>query len=286
MPIIDMHSHWGTRRGYALQSAEELAQQEHVWRSSPTYVSEDEMADHFRKANVTPILDLGLRRELTLDAIRELHDYAMATQRAHPGAILGNWFHLDPRLGQDGVRELRRCVDESGGFVGLGIPGAGLNIAASDPRYAPYYKLCIEARVPVLIMVGYTGLGAGLPGGSGVRLEFSHPRYLDEVAATYPDLILIAGRPGWPWQTETIAVLLHKTRIWYELHGWSPKYLTPELKHEIPRRLKDRVMFGADYPLLSYERLVGDWHADGYPEDVLEGVFHRNAERFLASLGC
>ena len=285
MPIIDMHSHWGTRRGYALQSAEELAQQEQVWRSSATYVSEDEMADHFRKANVTPILDVGLRRGLTLDGIRELHDYAMATQRAHPDAILGNWFHLDPRLSQDGVRELRRCIDERAGFVGFGVPGAGLNIAASDLLYTPYYKLCIEARVPVLIMVGYTGLGAGLPGGSGVQLEFSHPRYLDEVAATYPELILIAGRPGWPWQTETIAVLLHKTKIWYELHGWSPKYLTPELKHEISHRLKERVMFGADYPLLSYERLIRDWHADGYPEDVLEGVFHRNAERFLAGLG-
>lgn len=284
MRIIDMHSHWGTRRGYALQSAEELAQQERVWRSSPTYVSEAEMADHFRKANVRPILDLGLRRGLTLGSIRELHDYAIATQRAHPDAILGNWFHVDPRLGQDGVRELRRCIDARAGFVGFGVPGAGLNIAASDPLYAPYYALCIEAKIPALVMVGYTGLGAGLPGGSGVRLEYSHPRYLDEVAAAYPELTLVAGRPAWPWQTETIAVLLHKTNVWYELHGWSPRYLAPDLKHEISRRLSDRVMFGADYPLLSYERLVSDWHADGYAQDVLENVFHHNAERFLASL--
>ena len=49
---------------------------------------------------------------------------------------------------------------------------------------------------------------------------------------------------------------MHKRNIWYELHGWSPKYHTADLKHEIPRRLKDRIMFGADYPLLGYERLV------------------------------
>jgi len=98
----------------------------------------------------------------------------------------------------------------------------------------------------------------------------------------YPSLRIVAARPGWPWQTETIAVLMHKRNIWYELHGWSPKYFTPDLKHEISRRLRNRVMFGADYPLYSYARLRADWEKEGYTRDVLEGVFHRNAERFLA----
>jgi uncharacterized protein len=34
-PIIDMHSHWGTRRGYPFQTPEELAQQERVFKSKP-----------------------------------------------------------------------------------------------------------------------------------------------------------------------------------------------------------------------------------------------------------
>jgi predicted TIM-barrel fold metal-dependent hydrolase len=130
-------------------------------------------------------------------------------------------------------------------------------------------------------MVGTTGLGAGQPGGAGVRLDASHPRHLDEVAARHPELIIVASRPAWPWQTEMIAILLHKTSVWYELHGWSPKYFTPDLKHEIPRRLKERIMFGADYPLFTYERLVRDWRSLGYDDDTLEAVFHRNAERFL-----
>src|SRR6266581_3127876 len=105
------------------------------------------------------------------------------------------------------------------------------------------------------------------------------------VAASYPELEIVAARPGWPWQAETIAVLMHKRNIWYELHGWSPKYYSPDLKHEIPRRLKHRILFGADYPLFTYERLVRDWRAEGYSEEVLEQVFHRNAEAFLQSLG-
>ena len=132
--------------------------------------------------------------------------------------------------------------------------------------------------------MGYTGRGAGLPGGQGLLLEHCHPRYLDEVAAGHPDMTIVAGRPAWPWQAETIAVLLHKANVWYELHGWSPKYFAPDLKHEISRRLKDRVMFGADYPLFTYERLVADWKAEGYSDEILEKVFHRNAETFLARL--
>ena len=62
-----------------------------------------------------------------------------------------------------------------------------------------------------------------------------------------------------------------------ELHGWSPKYFTDELKREIPRRLAERVMFAADYPLFSYERLFADWRALGYDDAVLERVFHANS---------
>ena len=66
------------------------------------------------------------------------------------------------------------------------------------------------------------------------------------------------------------ALKLHKRNIWYELHGWSPKYHTSDLKHDIPRRLKDRVMFGGDYPLFGYERLVRDWQAEGYAPEMLD----------------
>ena len=44
-------------------------------------------------------------------------------------------------------------------------------------------------------------------------------------------------------------------------------------------------MFGADYPMFSYERLITDWQSEGYSEAVLEKVFHRNAERLFAELG-
>lgn len=282
MTIYDMHSHWGTKRGYALRSAAALAQQKHTWNSEPKFVTEAQMADYFRASDVKAILDFGFDKFLPIDEAAELHDYGFETQRTYSDVVLGLWVHIDPKTGADGLKELRRCRDAKAGFLGLAVSPGNLP-PASDPVWDPFYKLCVEAKIPVLIFVGTTGAGAGLPAGGGVRIDYCHPRHLDDVAARYADLTIIAARPGWPWQSETIAVLLHKRNIWYELHGWSPKYLTADLKHEISRRLKTRVMFGADYPLFTYERLIADWKSEGYAEDVLENVFTRNAEKFFAS---
>jgi len=283
MKIIDIHSHWGTRRGYTLRTPEELAQQKRTWNSEPTYATEDEMADYFRRSHVQAVLDFGFTKVMPIDEIPAVHDYGFATQRAHPDVILGHWLHIDPHTGAAGVRELRRCIDAAPGFLGFAVSGSGSG-PASDPVWKPFYDLCTEAGIPVLVFVGTTGLGAGLPGGRGILLDDCHPRHLDFVAAKFPDLRIVAARPGWPWQTETIAVLMHKRNIWYDLHGWSPKYFTADLKHEIPRRLRERVMFGADYPLFTYERLERDWRGLGLPDDVLEDVMHGNAERFLAEM--
>ena len=283
MKMIDIHSHWGTKRGYTLRTDEELAQQKKTWNSEPKYATEDQMADHFRQSNVRAVLDFGFTKFIPLDEARAVHDYGFATERAHADAIIGHWIHIDPHTGLEGVRELRRCIENAPGFVGFAVSGSGSG-PPSDPAWRPFYELCIEAKIPALIFVGTTGLGAGLPGGGGILLDDCHPRHLDQVAAKHPQLQIVAARPGWPWQAETIAVLLHKRNIWYEVHGWSPTYFTPDLKHEIPRRLRTRVMFGADYPLFTYERLVRDWRSEGYAEDVLEDVFVNNAERFLAQV--
>lgn len=283
MKLIDLHSHWGTKRGYVLRTEAELARQKHTWNSEPKYHTEDEMAAYFRSQGVRAILDFGFTKNMPVAEAREYHDYGIATQKKHPDAILGLWLQLDPRTGAEGAAEFRRCIAASSGFIGIGISGSGTGFPACDPVYDPFYDVSVEAKRPVLVFVGTTGAGAGLPGGGGMILDHCHPRHVDALAAKRPDLTVIAARPAWPWQDEMIAVMIHKPNVWAELHGWSPKYLTDSLKRDIPRRLKNRVMFGADYPLFTYERLVSDWRALGYGEDVLQKVFHDNAAGLLSA---
>ena len=281
MKIFDVHSHWGTRRGYPLQSEAELAKQRQVWNSDPKYHSEEEMADYFRASGVKTILDFGFTKNIALDKVKAMHDYALEVQSKHADVIHGLWLQIHPKEGDAGVREFERVAEASKGFVGYMVSGPGLGKTADDPVYTPFYDLSEALKVPVLVMVGYTGAGAGHPGGGGQILDYAHPRYVDMLAAKRPNLTIIAGRPAWPWQDDMIAVMLHKPNVWNELHGWSPKYLTPSLKYDIPRRLKNRVMFGADYPLFTYERLMNDWKALGYDDEVLGKVMTGNASRLF-----
>jgi len=84
MKLIDMHSHWGTQRGYVLRTAAELAQQKKTWNSETKYVTEEEMVAYFRASNAQVILDLGFTKFAPVQDIRPLHDYSFDMQRQHP----------------------------------------------------------------------------------------------------------------------------------------------------------------------------------------------------------
>ena len=64
MRLFDLHSHWGTERGYVLRSEAALAQQKKTWNSTPSYDTEDEMAAYLRKNEVRAILDFGFTKSM------------------------------------------------------------------------------------------------------------------------------------------------------------------------------------------------------------------------------
>ena len=77
--------------------------------------------------------------------------------------------------------------------------------------------------------------------------------------------------------------LAHKPNVTYELHGWGPKQYSPALKKAIAGRLQNRILFGCDFPVLRYEKLIADWRAEGYSAEVLDKVLYRNAESYFAA---
>lgn len=284
MRLFDCHSHWSTRRGYVFQTDEELQNQRNIWGTEPSFQTESEMMDTLRRNGVRAVLDLAITAlyPMSMERMRELHDYTFDVQRANKDVIFGHWLTLNPTLGKDAIREFERAIAADAGFIGFGIIGQVQGgFPPSDPIWDPFYKTSIDAGIPVLIHTGLTGIGQGLPGGKGIILDHGHPRHIDFVAARFPELKILAGRPAYPWQEEMIAIMLHKGNVHYELHGWSPKTLSPSLKREIGGRLQDRIMFGCDYPVLKYEMMVERWRGLGYSEAVLNKVFYENAEAYF-----
>jgi predicted TIM-barrel fold metal-dependent hydrolase len=283
MRIFDCHSHWGTKRGYIFRTEEQLAQQEKIWKTKATFLTEEEMVGYFRKNNARVILDLSFTKFLPIEEIRGHHDYAFALQRQNPDAIFGHWLQFEPQRALEAIREFDRALAANAGFIGLCVNGQVTGVPASDPLWDPFYQLSIEADRPIMILTGLTGIGQGLPGGDGYVLDHGHPRHIDVVAARYPMLKVLAARPAYPWQEEMLAILTHKPNVSYELHGWGPRQFSPALKKAIAGRLQDRIMFGCDFPVLRYEKVIEDWRSEGYSEEVLRKVLHDNAAAYFSA---
>ena len=132
----------------------------------------------------------------------------------------------------------------------------------------PMYEAMAEAKMPVIFHSGHSGMGSGLRGGGGLRLKYSNPMHLDDVAADFPDMTIIIAHPSWPWQDEALSVCLHKPNVYIDLSGWSPKYFPPQLIHYANTQLKHKMLFGTDYPLITPERWMKDYDAAGFRPEV------------------
>jgi len=186
---------------------------------------------------------------------------------------------VDPMRGEEAVREARR-------LIGLGVRGFKLHpplqqFHANDRKAYPFYEVVAEARLPVVIHTGHSGIGTGMPGGGGIRLKYGNPMDIDDVAVDFPDMPIILAHPSFPWQDEALAVATHKPTVHIDLSGWSPKYFPANLVQYTNTLLKDRVLFGSDYPVITPERWIADFEKLPIKPEVRPLVMKENAIRLL-----
>jgi predicted TIM-barrel fold metal-dependent hydrolase len=183
---------------------------------------------------------------------------------------------LDPNRGADAVREARRLV--AGGQVrGLKLHPPLQQFFPNDRLAYPLYEVFAEARLPVLFHTGHSGIGTGMRAGGGIRLKYGHPMPIDDVAVDFPDMPIIMAHPSFPWQDEAISVCLHKSQVYIDLSGWSPKYFSPTLIQYANTLLKTKVLFGSDYPLLTPDRWLADFAKIAIRDEVRSLILKENA---------
>ncbi len=278
MRIIDLHCYPNTEPWIRCQGpyVEALAT---YWNRAWTWKQEEEVVAEFAAAGVEAVL-VALDLETTTGTPPCTNEYVKAMQLRHPDCIIHSWAAVDPFKGEIALQQAKKAITELGmlGFHFHPIMG---HFAVNDRRLYPLFEVINALKAPVMIDVGTTGMGAGMPGGLGAKIRHAHPSCIDELAADFPDLKIIAAHPGWPWVDEMTAVALHKGNVYWEMSGWAPKYFPAQLKTDIRARLQDKVMFGSDYPSIPYDRLLREWRELGYADAVMEKIFHANAERIL-----
>ncbi len=151
----------------------------------------------------------------------------------------------------------------------------------NDREFYPVYEAIEEAGVPALFHTGHSGIGTGLPGGGGIRLKYSNPMFVDDVAVDFPNLKIVLAHPSFPWQDESISVALHKQQVYIDLSGWSPKYFPPQLVRYANTQLRDRVLFGSDYPMITPDRWLEDFERAEFKDEVRPLILKENAIRLL-----
>jgi len=275
---IDVHVHPSTREFLVEAMGPFQEAVERHFRTTIPVRSVEEMAGEFRSERVMAVL-LAWDAESGTGLPPVTNDFVAGCVAAHPDVFLG-FASVDPHKGRAAVAELRRAVVELG-LRGLKLHPGAQDFSPDDRRHYELYATCAELEIPVLFHTGTTGVGAGLPGGGGVKLGTSRPILLDSVAADFPELQIVAAHPSWPWQDEMLAVAQHKSNVWLDLSGWSPRRWSPALRDAVLGPLQDRALFGTDYPFITFTKWRKAFLAHGPGDEVVDKVLRGNARRLL-----
>ncbi|HSJ78161.1 MAG TPA: amidohydrolase family protein [Erythrobacter sp.] len=278
MRIIDLHCYPNTKTWIDCQGpyVDALAK---YWKRDWTWKEEEEVAAEFRDNGVEACL-VALDLSTTIATPPCSNDYVAGMRDRNRDCMIGAWGALEPATGELAIQEARHAMRDLG-MIGFHFHPIMQHFSVDDVRYYPLFEELSALKAAVMIDVGMTGMGAGMPGGMGAKTRHAHPAAVDALAADFPNLTIIMAHPGYPWIDETTVVALHKANVFWEMSGWGPKYLPPSIIRDMRGRLRDKMMFGSDYPSIPYPRLFTEWNELGFSDEFLENFFHATAERVL-----
>jgi predicted TIM-barrel fold metal-dependent hydrolase len=274
---IDVHTHaWKSALAVSEAPNESQEAMGRYFRYQPQHQTVPEMAEMYRKLKMAFVV-------FTVDSPREPRPISNEeiAELAHKHADVAIPFaSVSPHRGAEGVKQAKRLISEYK-VKGFKFHPSVQEFEPNDRMAYPLYEAIAEAKLPALFHTGQTGVGAGRPGGGGIKLKYSNPMLLDDVAADFPDMPIILAHPSFPWQEEALSVATHKPQVYIDLSGWSPKYFPPILVQYANTLLKDKILFGSDYPVMDPQRWMDDFAKLSIKPEVRPKILKENAARLL-----
>jgi uncharacterized protein len=238
----------------------------------------DGLADHYRSLDMMAVL-LVLDTETVSGRPPIPNRYVAEVVARHPDVFVG-FGGIDPHKGRIALDQIDEIAEL--GLRGLKFHAGAQRFYANDRAYYPLWEKCERLGLIVLFHSGTTGVGAGQPGGGGVKLDHMRPvPYIDDVAADFPALRVIMAHPPFPWDREGLAMVRHKSNVFIDLSGWSPTYFDPLLVQYARTIAQDKFLFGSDWPVITPERWMQDFAAYEFEEPALSKIMRDNAAKLL-----
>ena len=277
---IDIHTHAEKSVRIVPDEAakEGLEARGRYFRYAPKHQTIDEMAAYYRERKMGFVV-------FTVDSergmgIKRITNEEIAESAHENGDVCIPFASIDPARGRMGVRMARTLIKDYG-VKGFKFHPTTQAFFPNDRDAYPLYEVIAEHKLPAIFHTGQTGIGAGMPGGAGLKLKYSNPMYIDDVAADFPDMPIILAHPSFTWQDEALSVATHKPNVYIDLSGWSPKYFPANLVQYANTLLKHKVLFGTDNPVLSPDRWMEDFEKLNIKPEVRPLIMKENAVKLL-----
>jgi predicted TIM-barrel fold metal-dependent hydrolase len=277
---IDVHTHvhFSTRAAQSEAGSARMAEMKQHFRSDVLGMDLHGLAEFYRERRMAAVA-------FTIDSLGDVDEHAPTNEEVgelaaeHPDVIIP-FASVHPLRGKAGARIARRLIEQYG-FRGFKFHPSVQEFYPNDPVAFPIYEVLAEHGLPALFHTGQNGAGSGTKGGGGIRLKYSNPIFLDDVAVDFPDMPIIMAHPSFPWQDEALAIAVHKAQVYIDLSGWSPKYFPPQLVQYANTLLKKKVLFGTDFPLFTPERWIADLEKTEIRDSVKPDLMLHNAARLF-----
>ncbi|MFC7205355.1 amidohydrolase family protein [Haloferax namakaokahaiae] len=277
--IIDTHAHQPTAEFLYDAGGEMMQDAARKFGAEMETWDYEAMIAEYHEYDIGRAILLGWDAETNTGNPPVPNDYVADVRDEHPDFFIG-FGSVDP-LKDDCADEAVRCVEDLD-LSGFKFQQIAQGFDPSDGAHAELFDTIEDLGVPVIFHGGSSTLGAGAPGGRGLKLKYGNPMLIDDLAADHPDLQILIAHPAFPWEKEQLAICQQKGNVYMDFSGWLPKYIDPQVLHYAKTVLQDKVMFGTDYPMIRPERWFESF--DEYfdaPEAVQRKVLWENAENFL-----
>jgi predicted TIM-barrel fold metal-dependent hydrolase len=280
LDAIDVHVHVQASVRAAGAPSQRLEEMAEYFRADDVAAhTVPSIAEYYRSRRMAAVV-FGVDTVADGDSPGKPSNEEIAELAAEHADVLIPFASVDPARGADAVARARRLA--GGGVVrGFKFHPNLQGFFPDDRAVYPLYEVLQEHGMVALFHSGHTGVGAGTRGGGGVRLKYSNPMHVDDVAVDFPDLKIILAHPSFPWQDEALSVALHKPNVHIDLSGWSPKYFPPSLVQHANTLLKNKVLFGSDFPVITPDRWLADLDRTEIRESVRPLILKDNAVRLL-----
>lgn len=145
-------------------------------------------------------------------------------------------------------------------------------LAIDDKKLYPLYALCVDSEVCAIVH-------SSLHYYTGAKLRLNSPFRVDNVACDFPNLRLVMSHAGNGFETMPLVLAHRHPNVYLEVSALKPKHLPEHYIKAMNKYLKDKFIFGSDYPLLPFT-IVDEWKQYVEKENQ-EKFFYKNAVKVL-----